>query len=132
MEPVPVFRAAKRRKFTRPHEDSPVESSQQSLVAEGSDLKQPGGESEDDDQDAPDTAISNLIRARKNIRRPATGVQFSTTRPTRENGDADSGAVLRPDENVENALDFGNRFVGSTGQVVNVDQHMFVIPLPKL
>lgn len=129
MEEVPVFRSAKRRKFTRAHQEpsSPEEQVPASPGANGGAGEPVSDEIENEDEDG--VAISNLIRARKHVRKPVTGVHFSTARAAREaEEDNATSTVAKSDTAVDKPIDITNRFIGSTGQVVNVDRHMFVSP----
>ncbi|KAJ9607216.1 hypothetical protein H2200_008288 [Cladophialophora chaetospira] len=120
MEEVPVFKSAKRRKLTRTRMETSPDSAPQSASNNNNGSARANASNEDDHED--DAVISKLIGARKNVRRPATGVHFSTTKAAPE--EDSSQAPVRLDESDEKPLDMTNRFIGSTGQVVNVDKHM--------
>jgi hypothetical protein len=129
MEEVPVFKAMKRRKLARPqHEFSPERLPQPVPPNAKEVAERPEHGNVDHDEDARnDVAISNLIRARKQARRPVTGVQFSTAKMVR--GTSQDEMPETSNEVAEKSIDISDRFVGSTGQVVNVDKHMFVASL---
>ena len=128
MDEMPVFRAAKRRKFARPHERSSPDPAQQLASFSRDEGGQPANDNTEVDRDGTMIGISNLIRARKNVRRPVTGVQFSTIRTPREADEGVSTALVQSDQTVDKPIDITGRFVGSTGQVVHDDKHMFVAP----
>ncbi len=129
MEEVALFRASKRRKFARTHREPAPAPDAVDLPTPSQPTKAAESAGDDETQEKSDAEIdiSNLIRARKQIRRPVTGVQFSNTKATRENAGNDaSSAMVKSDQPIDRPLDIANRFVGGTGQVVNVDKHMFV------
>jgi hypothetical protein len=124
-----VFRAAKRRKHTK----GPSQTVPDSITAEpGSPpIRQPSGDNVNpEDSDSGDTKVTSLIKARKTLRRPITGVHFSTSKTRPGEDDDNNGALVKADQAVDRPIDITQRFVGSSGQVVDVDQHMFVPPLP--
>ncbi|KAK5052493.1 hypothetical protein LTR84_002357 [Exophiala bonariae] len=123
MEELPVFRAAKRRKHTKGPSQIVPDSA---TVEPGSPSKrQPSGENiTSEDSDSGDTRVTSLIKARKNLRRPTTGVHFSTSKTRLGEDDDNNGALVKTDQAVDRPIDITQRFVGSSGQVVNVDQHM--------
>jgi hypothetical protein len=120
MEEIPVFRSAKRRKVARPrHADSSESTTDQTSTTATA-----TGEVEDRDE-KDEIELSDLIRARKNYRKPAGGVHFSTTRDTPDNGqEHGSSTVFNADQGPVKPIDISGRFVSSTGQIVDVDQHM--------
>ncbi|OAL17902.1 hypothetical protein AYO22_11166 [Fonsecaea multimorphosa] len=122
MEEVPIFRATKRRKFARPHQESSAESPDAAALKTDDVVSSGGHETRDDDED--EGGISSLIRARKHVRKAVSGVQFSNTKVTQRADKATEMEVIKPDQDADKPIDITNRFVGSTGQVVNVDQHM--------
>ncbi|OAP65213.1 hypothetical protein AYL99_01185 [Fonsecaea erecta] len=123
MEDVPVFRAVKRRKFIRP-QDSSAESPNAASSKTNDAVTSGGLETSDDDDDGDEGGISSLLRARKHIRKAVTGVKFSNTKFMHGADETTGMEVVKSDQNVDKPIDITNRFVGSTGQVVNVDQHM--------
>ncbi|KIW78453.1 hypothetical protein Z517_08289 [Fonsecaea pedrosoi CBS 271.37] len=124
MEDVPVFRAAKRRKFVRPQQGSSAESPEAASPKVVDVLSRGGNESLGDDDDEDDGGVSSLLRARKHVRKVVSGVQFSNTKVAQQSRETTGMEVVKSDQDVDKAIDITNRFVGSTGQVVNVDQHM--------
>ena len=127
-----MFRAAKRRKLARHQQEHSVsmDSMDQpaSPYANQAEERAANGNNNDQVEDDEDAPISCLIRARKHIRRPVTGVQFSTTKTARGPVDDTSRMDMTSNESMQRPIDITDRFVGSTGQVVNVDKHMFVLP----
>jgi hypothetical protein len=129
MDGVPVFRVAKRRKFTRPREDISPDSIQQPSAPSADESAELPNESNQNDQEEVDAGSSTLVRPRKQVRRPVTGVQFSNRKAIHQADGNTSTALVRSDENEAKPIEITDRFVGSTGQAVDVDKHMFV-PLP--
>jgi len=133
MEEVAVFRASKRRKVARPHREASPESAPRATptfseigasksVGSGPEQRNVG---DDDDE----VEVTNLIRARKNYRKPVTGVRFSNTKDVPEDEARNTEtAMIRTDQPPEQSMDITSRFVSSTGQVVNVDRHMYEHP----
>jgi hypothetical protein len=110
MDSAPVFRAPKRRKVFR----STIE-----------DVKEP-------EIDAHHGSSSNdevgVVRKSKTSRAQKKGVMFSNTViSNREEGSA--SALVQAETSSEGFKDMSNRFVSSTGQVVDVDKHMYVTPI---
>ncbi|EXJ64169.1 hypothetical protein A1O7_00505 [Cladophialophora yegresii CBS 114405] len=124
MDEVPVFRVAKRRKFTRPREDVSPDSVQQPPALSADERAEPTLESNDNDHEEAGSGISTLIRSRKHIRKPVTGVQFSNMKAVHQEDPSPSTELVRSDESEAKPIDITGRFVGSTGQAVNVDKHM--------
>ncbi|KIX06033.1 uncharacterized protein Z518_04007 [Rhinocladiella mackenziei CBS 650.93] len=125
MEEAAVFRSSKRRKFARAQHVQSPESTSVALPApaEGEATHADGDETQV--ENGAEVDIANLIRARKQHRKPAAGVQFSNSDSTRKtNEDNSNSPVAKADESVDKPIDITNRFIGSTGQVVNVDRHM--------
>ena len=132
----PVFRPSKRRRFLR--------------------KRQSGDEQDDDDgsrisppqraavqvEDAPEdidghhlgdknVSVAELLRLRKSHRSRKGGIEFSTTGAKVEEGSG-STTALAVQNAAEHHLDaIVDRFVPHSGQVVDVDKHMYVVP-PKL
>ncbi|OCT53589.1 hypothetical protein CLCR_10401 [Cladophialophora carrionii] len=127
MDEVPVFRGAKRRKFTRSREDTTPSSAQQPSASTSDEKAQRPDESNDNDQEEAGSRIPTLIRSRKHIRKPVTGVRFTNMEAVHHGNT--STELVRSDESEAKHIDITDRFVGSTGQAVNIDQHIFQ-PLP--
>jgi hypothetical protein len=126
MDETPIFRAPKRRKLARPQRDSPPAEPSQIAPESAEIIAKHAEQQNQQGAQMDETDISNVIRARKHARRPITGVQFSTTTAARQSADDAVAPSMDPESNAEKQIDISNRFVGSTGQVVNVDRHMFV------
>lgn len=113
-----VFRPAKRRKFTRtkgPSEDSDLEV-QRELPASPDNPTEAIG--------APVSAVLRLHRgrARKN------GISFSNIVVRTSEPRAPSTDISLIDPEAERVKAVSDRFVAHSGQVVDVDRHMFVLP----
>lgn len=129
MEEVAVFRASKRRKLVRAQQDQSSEPEELLVPSQTNNDGDPAGNNDTQEENDPEIDVSSLIRARKQIRRPAAGVQFSNNKALREaEEETDTSAIVKTDQTIDRPLDIANRFVGSSGQVVNVDKHMFVSP----
>lgn len=131
MEELPVFRAAKRRKHTKGQSETIPDSTTSGPATSSINLPS-GDNANSEDNESADIDVSTLIRARKQLRRPATGVHFSTSKVRLGQDDGNDGALVKADQTVDRPIDITQRFIGSSGQVVNVDQHMFVLPLCAL
>lgn len=119
MEDVPVFRAPKRRKFAKAtHAETPPESTTQ-LHADDIALSLEGPS----DDEVP-AAIPRYKKPHKSSR---LGVTFTSN--DRSHAEYDNGLALVPVDTANDRLkDVANRFVGTTGQVVDVDKHMYKLP----
>lgn len=117
-----LFRPNKRRKFQRARPrtqdgDSKVEVAspdQQNSTSPGDEAEGP--------------AIASILKLRKQQKPRQRGIEFSNTRTnTVEEATTSSSLTLRePQPDKLRAIT--DRFVGHTGQVVDVDKHMFVLP----
>ncbi|EEP76074.1 conserved hypothetical protein [Uncinocarpus reesii 1704] len=125
----PVFHQAKRRKFIRRRPSTPPGDSQsdaQELPAQHTpeDLSPPAAPTpEDDDQTVP---IAKIVRARKGLKSRRPGIEFSTgSRWNSENTPQPSSAASVANDTEASRLGgISDRFVGLTGQRVDVDRHM--------
>lgn len=117
MDDVPLFRASKRRKYARPKN----EESENAVSEHGDDSHGPSG------VDSQDVDVSAVLKMRKANKARQTGVSF-TNIPSRIDQNAEVKAWIKaaPDEEDDKLQDIGSRFVKSTGQVVDVDKHMYV------
>lgn len=135
MDEVAIFRSAKRRKFTRqPLGALPEQVTLSAGIEEDQEARPSGHADPPKDEDGDDDVdVSNLVRARRTHRKPVTGVQFSNTKAMHgeKEGASSTAAMVKTDQAPGRLIDITNRFVGSTGQAVNVDRHMFVSPSPK-
>lgn len=117
MDELPIFRAPKRRKFAKPtHAETlsdttaPVRIDDDGLSSEGS---------------SDDEASATVSRSKKPIKTSRLGVTFTSNgRNHAEDGDEVALAPVVPAD--DRLKDMTNRFVGTTGQVVDVDKHMYV------
>lgn len=125
----PLFNSAKRRKFLRKRATSPIPDSeardqptdQDSNCATPSATPATG---EDDDQSVP---IAEILRARKALKSRRAGVEFSTD--SGRNGDFTTRSSEMSTTNEASVGRLGgitDRFVGLSGQKVDVDKHMYV------
>lgn len=128
MEELPIFRASKRRKHTKTHDDSTAEITiDPSTMAESDRAIGDDGHAQNEEDADGESSKRGVIRARKPFRRPVTGVSFTNTRAS-ERDDRNSSLVKAADEAKNRPVEITDRFISSTGQVVDVDQHMFVSP----
>ncbi|KIV90221.1 hypothetical protein PV10_07550 [Exophiala mesophila] len=136
MEEIPIFRASKRRKHNKVHDDSTAEievdhqpitiSEPDRLITEG-ELPQNDTQDEDHDDESLNAAAGGggVIRARKQFRRPVTGVSFSNSRASeRDERNSSLVKISSSDEAKNRPVEITDRFISSTGQVVDVDEHM--------
>lgn len=120
MDEVPVFRAPKRRKFakatnaeTPPESTTPVRSDDDGLSSQ---------------VPSDDEAPATFPRLKKSLKPSRLGVTFTSN--DRSHAEDESGLALVPVDTANDRLkDVANRFVGTTGQVVDVDRHMYKPPL---
>lgn len=121
-----VFRPTKRRKFTRQHKrrDEDDEDSPQA------DPPAVGLESEHNAN--PETSSVNSIRKlRRQQKSRGGGVQFSNSSSAAMDDVAGSTALVPAGTPADNLKGIADRFVGHSAQVVDVDKHMCVPPLPS-
>lgn len=122
MEDAARFRPAKRKKFIRQH--GPKDEEDTSL---------PQSEHPPtfvDSEDEPgEPGVSGILKLRRQQRSRIGGVHFSNTK-TGSTMKSPEFTTLVPAENSSNHLKaITDRFVGHSGQVVDVNKHMCVIPL---
>lgn len=111
-----AFRPAKRRKFTRNRRASDSQESQPQLMETASPEPNSGAAS---------IHVSDILRLRKNKGRKI-GIEFSNTR-TRSSEPPPSSTNLATDgEDGQILKAISDRFVTHSGQIVDVDKHMFV------
>jgi hypothetical protein len=111
MESAPVFRAPKRRKFFKSTAEDVDEPQVDAHHGSSSD-----GELE-----------VGVVRKSKTSRAPKKGMTFSNT-VVRNREEESALALLQAEPSSGGFKDMSNRFVSSTGQVVDVDKHMYVSP----
>ena len=115
-----LFRPAKRRKFQRPkraNEDQDVDAP----------LASPDKEQSNHTSDAP--ALTQILKLRKANRNRRQGIEFSTTKTAVEAEPSMSNSLTTTEPQADRLRAISDRFVGHTGQVVDVDKHMFVLSL---
>ncbi len=113
-----AFRPAKRKNFTRNRRASDSQESEPQAVDTDSPESNSGTAS---------LHVSEILRLRKNKSRKI-GIEFSNTR-TRGSEPPPSSTDLATDgEDGERLKAISDRFVTHSGQIVDVDKHMFVIP----
>src|SRR4051794_4528215 len=116
---VALFRPAKRRKFHRPkraNEDQDVDAP----------LASPDNEEQSNHtSDAP--ALTEILKLRKANRNRRQGIEFSTTKPVGEAESSMSTSLTTIEPQADRLRAISDRFIGHTGQVVDVDKHMFVL-----
>ena len=118
MEEPPLFRVPKRRKIARLHPDN--DEAEPSQETESNAFDQTINESDDEN-------TFSIVRARKPARKARGGINFTTTSQI-DPGQTDSMALVPADGSSDRPQDMSNRFTSSTGQVVDVDRHMYVYP----
>lgn len=114
MDEVAIFRPIKRRKFTRREYNQEDHSEQTS------------SQLDENPKDDSNIDVTNLIRARNQNRSRNTGIQFSNVKSLAIEDDTESKSLDKAPESTERYKDISSRFVGTTGVVANIDQHMFV------
>jgi hypothetical protein len=115
------FRPAKRRKFTRNRRAS--EDDQQETPRDET-------TSPDNNGDPVNATVSDVLRLQKSKAR-RNGIVFSNTNTrTSEPPPSTDLAVVDPDAERMRAI--SDRFVGHSGQVIDVDKHMFVVSISPL
>lgn len=116
-----LFRPAKRRRFQRRR--NPTEDGD--LHAEAASPDTSAGEDGSHPLDEP--AFSEILRHRRANKNRRQGIEFSTTRPTTATNATMSPSLATKEPPVDGLKAISDRFIGHTGQVVDVDKHMFVL-----
>lgn len=114
-----AFRPAKRRKYTRNRRASDGDELGSRLV----DTAAP-----DNDPEGVIAPVTNILRLRKHKIRKH-GIEFSNTRTLVSEPSPSSTDLAIIDADAERIKAISDRFVAHSGQVVDVDTHMFVFPL---
>ena len=117
----PVFRPAKRRKFQRPRHPTEDEDAHDGLTFEGTG----GRAARNGPPDEP--ALTEILRQRKTNKIRRQGIEFSAMRPNAATGSTVSNSLTIMEPQGDRLQTISDRFVGHTGQVVDVDKHMFVL-----
>lgn len=118
-----MFRSAKRRKFTK----------QLGPRARGDedDVDSPPGDSQaahpgpEHHASSEDSTMSSILKLRRQQRSRTGGVQFSNSRSAAMEDVAGSTALVPVENLTDNLTGIADRFVGHSGQVVDVDKHIF-------
>ena len=118
------FRAAKKRKFVRRGREDGGDINWHTAADPNTSQDGQGG---DGDGVPGDSKISDILRLRKVNRSRRLGVEFSSTKPTTTEPLGDWNALTMRDNKADELKPISDRFVGHTGQVVDVNQHMFVL-----
>lgn len=117
-----LFRPAKRRKFQRTRhltEDGDIHAELASSETGACGAR-------DDSPDEP--AFTEILRQRKTNRNRRQGIEFSPMTPNAVTESSTSNNLTAMAPQVARLRTISDRFVGHTGQVVDVDKHMFVLP----
>jgi hypothetical protein len=116
---VTLFRSAKRRKFQsarRPTEDLETRA----------ELGSPDSDSAAIDRSGDEPALREILKQRRTTRNRRQGIEFSTMKTNAEM-ESPMSKFLTTEPHVDQMKAISDRFVGHTGQVVDVDKHMFVL-----
>ena len=110
-----LFRPAKRRKFQRLRTELGSPDSEDAAGA--------------DDLASDGPALTQILKQRKANRNRHHGIEYSTAKANAEMNSTmpENSTMIEPQ--AERLKSISDRFVGHTGQVVDVDRHMFVQPL---
>ena len=115
-----LFRPTKKRKFVRQvREDDDSHTPP---------IDQPNGDADPTAERAlmsTEPTVAEIIRLRRASRALKHGVGFSNAKQVID-GQAESNALVTVDSGAERPTGISDRFIGHTGQVVDVDKHMFV------
>lgn len=115
-----LFRPAKRRKFQRSRPPTEDETLRTELTCPESPAR------EDIEYSLNEPALTEILRQRKTKAR-RQGIEFSTLRPSSATESTMFNGLMVTDPQVDRLRAISDRFVGHTGQVVDVDKHMFVL-----
>jgi len=114
MEDTAIFRPAKRRKFLRQNA---------ARNEEEADTPQANVHSE---QDSEEPGVASILKLRQLQRSRMGGVQFSNAKLQNMTDDCASTALVPAEATADRLQTITDRFVGHSGQVVDVDKHMCV------
>jgi hypothetical protein len=115
-----LFRPAKKRKFHR--STRPIEHG-----GPHDELAPPDLAARDENEHLSDEpALAQILRQRKTNKNRRQGIEFSTLRPSTATEPTMSNSLATVQPEVHRLKAISDRFVGHTGQVVDVDKHMFV------
>ena len=117
-----LFRPNKRRKFQRARPRTEDEDNRTEVASSAAETQERNG------QGAEAPAIAEILKSRKAQRNRRHGVEFSNARTNKPSENSVSTSLTTIDPQVDKLRAISDRFVGHTGQVVDVDKHMFVLP----
>lgn len=126
-EHSPLFRPAKRRMFQRARRSTEDRDINVGLAS----LESASREAAEHSLDEP--ALTEILRRRKTSKNRRQGIEFSTPKPSTASEPTMSISLTTIEPQVDRVQAISDRFVGHTGQVVDVDKHMFVLcpgPIP--
>ncbi len=91
-----------------------------------------------DDDDHPSLSVADLLRRRRATQRKRAGIEFTNAPAVQESGAVESLAgdgPLEKEASLDKILTVVDRFAPQTGQVADVDKHMYAVTndaiLPK-
>jgi Hepatocellular carcinoma-associated antigen 59 len=116
-EEATAFRPAKRRKFTRNRRASESDE----LIPDPAETGSPNN-----DPEVVHAPVSDIVRLRKSRPRK-NGIEFTNTRARSSEPPPQSADRTVLDADTERIKAISDRFVAHSGQVVDVDRHMFVL-----
>ncbi|KAK2750645.1 hypothetical protein FQN57_002716 [Myotisia sp. PD_48] len=127
---APIFNPAKRRKFLRKRTDDAPEiqstpdiSPQQEPSANEDAADTP----QHDDEEPDEIGVTDIIRLRKAQRLRKGGIEFSTNPRTHQSNRHGTSELAMASDSQDGRLSgIPDRFVGQSGQRVDVDKHMYV------
>jgi hypothetical protein len=122
-----LFRPAKRRMFQRARRSTEDGDVHVGLAS----LDSPSPEAVERQSDEP--ALTEILRKRKTSKNRCQGIEFSTLKLSAVTEPTMSNSLTTTEPQVDRVKAISDRFVGHTGQVVDVDKHMFVLcpsPIP--
>lgn len=135
-------RPLKRRRFYRKHPDSLQDDQAALAETPASSNSTPNPPSIDhtpaepsiletvDDDDHPSLSVADLLRRRRTTQRKRAGIEFTNAPAVQESGAGESVAgdgSLDKEASLDKILAVVDRFAPQTGQVADVDKHMYAI-----
>lgn len=128
LAPEPVFRPVKRRKFARRRPDDDSDTADRPLGESNEQERAPAPSHSTENSDAQSADSVNVVRLRRLQPSRRGGIAFSAT--SRFGKDGSSHPALGPveDHEKDRVQAMCDRFTGYTGQMVDVDRHMYGNP----
>ena len=124
MDEAPIFRAPKRRKVIKPTFDSSIPSPNQISPGSSQLTNTVNTHFVSDDDDS-----AKVVRGQRHHAGRKAGIHFTASSHREESADAHLTALVSSEAPPPpKIVDIPNRFVNSSGQVVDVDKHMYVVP----